>query len=116
MGVAVGLLLIAFGAILTWGVEADVNGLDVTAVGVILLVVGIIVCFLDFFWWRTWEWTTAAGPRRRATYVREQAVQPVQPVQTTEAVQPVQPVAPARRRVVVDEREDGPVPPGPPPP
>ena len=31
MGVVVGLLLIAFGAILTWAVDADVSGLNVTA-------------------------------------------------------------------------------------
>ena len=38
MGVGVGLILIAFGAILTWAVNAEVSGLDVTAIGVILLV------------------------------------------------------------------------------
>jgi hypothetical protein len=112
MGVAVGLILIAFGAILTWGVTVSANGLNVDAIGVILMVVGLLVVLLDLFWWRTWEWG-AVGPRRRRTYVREAAVPAVeQPVQT---VQPVQPVAAApRRRVVVDEEVDGP-PAGPPP-
>jgi hypothetical protein len=109
MGVGIGLILIAFGAILTWGVNADVSGLDVTAIGVILLVIGIVVVLLDFIWWRSWTWNYAAGPWRRTTYVRDAAV-PVQPVQ------PVSP--PSNRRVVVDEEAGppaGPPPPGPPP-
>src|SRR3954470_22593488 len=108
MGVAVGLILVAFGAILTWAVNADVSGLNVTAVGVILMIVGILVVLLDIFWWRSWTWYAAGGPRRR-TYVRDTAA-PVAPVQ------PVQPVQPAGgRRVVVDEEVAGP-PAGPPPP
>ena len=107
MGVGVGLILIAFGAILTWGVNAEVSGLDVTAIGVILLVIGILVVFLDLLWWRSWTWYAAGPPWRRTTYVRDTGV-PVQPVQ------PVQPTVPSRR-VVVDEDIGGP-PPGPPPP
>jgi hypothetical protein len=109
MGAGVGLILIAFGAILTWAVNAEVSGLDVTAVGVILLVLGIVVVLLDFFWWRSWTWNYAAGPWRRTTYVRDTAV----------PAQPVRPVAPPTRRVVVEEEAGppaGPPPPGPPPP
>src|SRR5439155_25640853 len=47
MGVAVGLILIAFGAILTWAVNAHVSGVNVTAVGVILLVRGSVGFFPD---------------------------------------------------------------------
>jgi hypothetical protein len=113
MGVAVGLILIAFGAILTWAVDATVSGLNVTAIGVILLVLGIVVVLLDIFWWRSWEWYAAGPARRRRTYVQDTATAPAAPA-------PVQPVAPpyapaGRRRVVVDEEEAGP-PPGPPPP
>jgi hypothetical protein len=104
MGVGVGLILIAFGAILTWAVDADVSGLNVTAVGVILLVIGILVALLDLLWWRTWTWYSAGPPWRRTTYVADTGV----------PVQPVRPVAP-RRRVVVDEDVGGP-PAGPPPP
>jgi hypothetical protein len=94
MGVGVGLILIAFGAILTWGVDAEVSGLNVTAIGVILLVLGIFVVLLDLVWWRTWTWYAGGTPRRRTTYVHEQGL--------------------PRRRVVVDEDVEGP-PPGPPP-
>jgi hypothetical protein len=103
MGVGVGLILVAFGAILTWGVNAEVSGLDVTAIGVILLVLGIFVVVLDLLWWRSWTWNYAAGPWRRTTYVRE----------TAAPAQPLQP--PPNRRVVIDEDVPGP-PPGPPPP
>ena len=40
MGIGVSLILIAVGAILTWAVETSVSGLDVNAVGVILMIVG----------------------------------------------------------------------------
>ena len=116
MGVAVGLILIAFGAILTWAVDATVSGLNVTAIGVILLVLGIVVVLLDFFWWRSWEWYAASpgAGRRRRTYVQDTATAPAAPVQPVAPA--AQPYAPAgRRRVVVDEEEAGP-PAGPPPP
>jgi hypothetical protein len=103
MGVAVGLILAAFGAILIWAVDAEVSGLNVTAVGVILLIVGILVLLLDIFWWRSWTWYAAGPARSRRTYVRD----------TAAPVQPAQPAA--GRRVVVDEEVGGP-PAGPPPP
>ena len=42
MGIGVSLLLVAVGAILTWAVTADVSGVDIQTVGVILMVVGIV--------------------------------------------------------------------------
>ena len=41
MGLGVSLFLIAIGAILTWAVNAEVSGVDIQTVGVILLVVGV---------------------------------------------------------------------------
>jgi len=90
VGVVIGLVLVAFGAILTWGVHASASGLNITAIGVILLVLGILVVLLDFFWWQSWA---AIGPWRETTYVRRSVPRP-------------------RRRVVVDEDLPGP-PPGP---
>ena len=40
MGIGVSLILIAVGAILTWAVTAEASGVDLTTVGVILMVVG----------------------------------------------------------------------------
>src|SRR4249920_2589881 len=54
MGIGVSIVLIAFGAILTWAVTAQVNGLDVNAVGVILMVVGLISLALSLIFWSTW--------------------------------------------------------------
>jgi hypothetical protein len=71
MGIGVSLLLIALGAILAWGVTGHVSGLDITAVGVIVLIIGIIGLILTMIFWQSWwgpgYWrrTAYAGPRRR---------------------------------------------------
>jgi hypothetical protein len=70
MGLGVSLILIAVGAILTWAVDVTASGVDVHAIGVILLVVGLVGGILSMIFWSTW-----AGPgyfsRRRTTYVDE---------------------------------------------
>ena len=57
MGIGVSLILIAAGAILTWAVNATVSGLEISTVGVILMVVGAVglvisLFFLDNFFGR----------------------------------------------------------------
>ncbi len=42
MGLGISIFLLAAGAILTWAVSAEVSGVDVNAVGVILMIVGIV--------------------------------------------------------------------------
>ena len=42
MSVGISLLVVAAGAVLTWAVSADVVGIDIHTVGVILLVVGLV--------------------------------------------------------------------------
>lgn len=42
MGIGVSIFLLAVGAILTFAVEASVSGLDIGAVGIILMVCGAI--------------------------------------------------------------------------
>ena len=69
MGLGVSLFLIAAGAILVWGVNATVAGLDVNAIGVILMVVGIIGLILSMIFWSSWG--GFAGDRRRTTYVED---------------------------------------------
>ena len=71
MGIGLSLILIAAGAILTWAVETSVSGLDITAVGVILMIVGLVGLVLSLALWSTW-WgpgyfrrTTAARPAER---------------------------------------------------
>jgi hypothetical protein len=68
MGLGVSFLLIAAGAILAWAVNAQVSGVNIHAVGWILLIVGIVGAVLSMTFWSSW-----AGPgywsRRRGGYV-----------------------------------------------
>jgi hypothetical protein len=66
MGIGVSLVLIAAGAILTWAVSAEVSGVDIQTVGVILMVVGIVGAILSMVFWSSW-----GGFGGRETVVRE---------------------------------------------
>lgn len=68
MGLGVSLLLIAVGAILVWGVQADVAGISEDAIGVILIVIGALGLILSMMFWSSWG---GVGGRRRSTYVEE---------------------------------------------
>jgi len=70
MGLGVSLFLIAIGAILTWAVTADVSGVDVNVVGVILMIVGLVGLLLSLLFWSSWG-GPGAFSRRRTTYVDE---------------------------------------------
>jgi uncharacterized protein DUF6458 len=70
MGIGVSLILIAAGAILTWAINATVSGVDITTIGVILMVVGAIGLILSLMFWSSWG-GVGAGARRRTTYVDE---------------------------------------------
>jgi hypothetical protein len=54
MGISFSILLIAIGAILTWAVSADVSGVDITAIGVILMIVGAIGFLASLAFWSSW--------------------------------------------------------------
>ena len=54
MGISLSILLVAIGAILTWAVSVEVSGVDLTAVGVILMIVGIIGLLLSLVFWSSW--------------------------------------------------------------
>ncbi|MBA2298666.1 MAG: hypothetical protein H0W14_11595 [Actinobacteria bacterium] len=98
MGVAVSILLIAAGAILTWGVTAKAEGLDVNAIGVILLIVGLLGLVLSMIFWQSW-----GGVHRRSAYVEGGPVRRRTVADTGR-----------RRRTVVEEEDVAPGPPGPP--
>jgi hypothetical protein len=69
MGLGVSLILIAAGAILAWAVDVSTSGVNVHAIGVILLIVGLVGAVLSMNFWSSW-----AGPgyfTRRRTYVEE---------------------------------------------
>jgi hypothetical protein len=54
MGISLSILLVAVGAILTWAVSAEVSGVDITAVGVILMIVGAIGLVVSLIFWSSW--------------------------------------------------------------
>jgi hypothetical protein len=66
MGVGVSIFLIAVGAILTWAVTIETEGIDLDVVGVILMVVGILGLLLSLIFWSSW-----GGFGRRETVVRD---------------------------------------------
>src|SRR5437763_15567831 len=77
MGIILSLILMAVGAILTWGVNSSGGSVNIDVVGVVLIVVGFILFLISLLLWRTgwgagfWGWGPEAyvdGPvvRRRA--------------------------------------------------
>jgi hypothetical protein len=86
VGLTVGLILIAVGAILVWAVTGEASGVDIDAVGWILMIVGAISALLALIFWAGW-WDR--GPRRREYVEGEPAPRP-------------------RRRRVVEEEDAGP--------
>jgi hypothetical protein len=68
MGIGVGMILIAAGAILAWAVDVSPSGVNINAVGWILLVVGIISVLVSLVFWSSWAgpgYFTRERPRRR---------------------------------------------------
>ena len=55
MGIGVSIFFIAVGAILTFAVEASVQGIDINTVGVILMLVGAIGLLLSLFIVDSWR-------------------------------------------------------------
>ncbi len=54
MGISLSILLFAIGAILTWAVTAEVSGIDLNTVGVILMIVGIVGFLASLVFWSSW--------------------------------------------------------------
>jgi hypothetical protein len=102
MGIGVGLFLIAAGAILVWGVQGDAEGVNVDAVGVILMITGLVGILLGLLFWSSWG---AYGFRGRRTMVADSGYDDNVVVRERD-------VEPRRRTRVVEHREvDGPGPP-----
>jgi hypothetical protein len=49
MGIGTSLFLIAVGAILYFAVNADISGLEISTVGLILMIIGILGLVISFF-------------------------------------------------------------------
>jgi hypothetical protein len=79
VGIGVSVFLIALGAILAFATNVSVSGVDLTVVGIVLIVAGVIGLLVTLVIW---------GPRRRTERVERTAYS--DPVRT-------------RRRVIEDE-------------
>jgi len=66
----VSIFLIAVGAILAFAVNAEVSGVDITTIGWILLIVGVLGLVLSMIFWSSWGGPGYFSSRRR-TYVDE---------------------------------------------
>lgn len=71
MGIGIGLLLAAAGAILAFAVNKQVSGVNVHAVGWILLIVGIVGVVLSMIFWSSWAGPGYWSSRRRTTVVED---------------------------------------------
>ena len=71
MGLGVGILLAAVGAVLAFAVDATVSGVNIHAVGWILLIVGIVGILLSMIFWSSWAGPGYFSSGRRRTYVDE---------------------------------------------
>ena len=67
MGIGSSLFLIAVGAILYFAVDADVSGIEISTVGIILMVIGIIGLLISLFFLGEWR-------RRNRTVVEDRPV------------------------------------------
>jgi hypothetical protein len=65
MGIGTSLFLIAVGAILYFAVDADVSGLQISTVGIILMVVGIVGLLISLFFLSS---ARRAAPAERTVY------------------------------------------------
>jgi hypothetical protein len=71
MGISTSLVLIAAGAILKWAVTASVSGVDLQAVGVVLMIVGAVGLVLSLIFWSSWG---GFGSRNTTTVVRDEPI------------------------------------------
>jgi DMSO/TMAO reductase YedYZ heme-binding membrane subunit len=69
MGIGASLFLIAVGAICYWALDFDIAGIDIDAIGVILMVIGALGLVLSLLFWSSFS-----PMRRRETVVHDRDV------------------------------------------
>ena len=72
MGIGVSVFLLAVGAIMTFALNAEVSGLNLDTVGIILMVVGVIGLLFSMMFWSSWGGFN--GNRTERTVVRDREV------------------------------------------
>ena len=71
MGIGTSIFLIAVGAILRWAVSADVEGVNLDVVGLVLMLCGVAGLLISLLWMTIW------ADRRRSTVVDPALDRPV---------------------------------------
>jgi len=67
MGIGTSLFLIAVGAILYFAVNADISGLEISTVGIILMIIGVVGLVISLFF-------LSSARRESRTVVRDRDV------------------------------------------
>lgn len=68
MSTGISIALIAVGAILTFALEREADGINLDTVGIILMLVGILGLVVSALFWSTWS---PYSRERRSTVIRE---------------------------------------------
>jgi hypothetical protein len=68
VGIGVSIFLVAVGAILTFALETDADGINLDTVGIILMIVGAIGLLASMVFWSSWRDRRAGN----TTVVREE--------------------------------------------
>jgi len=71
MGMGTGIFLFALGAVLRFAVSAQVQGINIHTVGVILMVAGVAAAVVSAFYWQSWGGFRRGTPAATTTVVRE---------------------------------------------
>ena len=71
MGIGTSIFLIALGAILAFAVNADVSGLEISTIGIILMVCGVLGLLISLLYMSMWRDRARGGaaPTTRERYV-----------------------------------------------
>ena len=64
MGIGTSLFLVAVGAILYFAVDASISGIEITTIGVILMVIGVVGLLISLFLLTTGRRETVYRDRR----------------------------------------------------
>jgi hypothetical protein len=73
MGIGISVFLVAVGAVLTFAVEVEAQGINLNTVGVILMVVGGIGLLISMLFWSSFApW--GGPPREQRTVVRDREI------------------------------------------
>jgi membrane-bound ClpP family serine protease len=79
MSIGVGIFLMVLGAVLTFAVETDVPGINVNALGIILLLIGLVVVLYSLLFWSSLTpWGRRRVTARRRMVVEERPVEVIE--------------------------------------